>query len=60
MRRIPQLGTPNFSSSKILPEIFNRLKFEFSAFSGLKVDGIGRKKKQQKKDKLYSSGGKRT
>ena len=38
------------SRTKALPDICNRLNFEYSAFSGLKVDGIGRKSKNKKKD----------
>ena len=46
-----QTSTPTFSRTKVLPDcdIFNRSNFEYSAFSGLKVDGIGRKRKKKKK-----------
>ena len=48
-----QPGTPDFSRTLVLPDIFNRLNFAYSAFSGLKVDSRRRikKKKSKKQDK---------
>ena len=47
----PQLGTPNFCCTKVLPEIFNRSNFKYSAFRGLKVWEEKEKiKKSKKKD----------
>ena len=45
----PQPGTLDFSRAKVLPDIFNRSSFEYSAFtfSGLKVDSMGRKRKKK-------------
>ena len=47
MMEISQPGTPNFSRILILPDIFNRSNFEHSVFSGLKVEGMGRKRKKK-------------
>ena len=41
---------PWFLSHKSRPDIFNRSNFEYSAFSGLKVDSIEKSKKSMKKD----------
>ena len=43
----PQPGTLNFIPALVLPDIFNRLNFEYSAFIGLKVDN--REEKEKKK-----------
>ena len=45
-----QPGTLDFCCSKVLPDIFNCSNFEYSAFSGLKVDR-GRKKCMKKDEK---------
>ena len=43
----PQPGTPDFSRTLVHPDIFNRLNFAYSAFSGLKVDSRRRIKKKK-------------
>ena len=48
MRGFSQPGTPDFSRTVVLPGILNRSNFEYSAFSGLKVDS-GRRKRKKKK-----------
>ena len=45
MRGVPQPGTPDFIPALVLPNIFNRSNFKFSAFSGLKVHSRRRKRK---------------
>ena len=45
----PQPGTADFSRTKVLPDIFHLSNFEYSAFSGLKVDSSVRKKNQEKR-----------
>ena len=54
-------GTSDFCRIKVLPDVSNRSNFEYSAFSGLKVDSGRRKrmKKNAKHEKQYSSWGKR-
>ena len=49
----PQPGTPNFSRAVVLPGIFNRSNFEYSALSDLKINSQRRiiKKKKSKKEK---------
>ena len=47
----PQPGTPDFSLTLVLPHIFNCLNFECIAFSVLKVDSSGRKRKSRKEEK---------
>ena len=44
----PKPGTPDFSRTLVLPDIFNSSNFEYRAFSGLTVDS-GRRKKKKKK-----------
>ena len=39
----PQPGTPDFCRTKVIPDIFNHLNFDYSAFRDLKVDS-GRSK----------------
>ena len=34
----PKSGTPDFSRTLVLPDIFNQSNFQYSALSGLKVD----------------------
>ena len=51
MMEISLPGTPDFSRTLILPDIFNRSNFEHSVFSGLKVEGMGRKRKKKEKAK---------
>ena len=48
LRGIPPTWHPGFSFTPILPDIFNRSNFEYSAFSGLEVDS-GRRKRKKKK-----------
>ena len=45
----PQPGVPDLCLTKVLPDIFNRSNFEYRAFSGLKIDRRGRKRKKFKK-----------
>ena len=45
----PKPGTPDFSRTSVLPDIFNSSKFEYRAFSGLKVDSGIRKRKKIRK-----------
>ena len=49
-----QPGSPEVSPTLVLPDIFNRSNFEYSAFSGLKVDSRRRrrKKKQNRKNNI--------
>ena len=52
----PQPATPDFIFALVLPDIFNRLNFEYRALSGLKVDSRRRKrKKARKKEKKKNS-----
>ena len=46
MGRIPHCGFPDFRRDHVLPDTYNSSKFEFFAFSGLKVDRLGRKTKK--------------
>ena len=46
---IPPTWHPDFSRILLLPDIFNRSNFEYSAFSGLKVDSRRRVRKKKKK-----------
>ena len=46
---IPQNNIPDFRPDLILSDIYNRSKFEFCAFRGLKVDTLGRIKKGKPK-----------
>ena len=60
-----QLDAPDFCRTKVLPDVFNRSNFEYSAFSDLKKDSGRRKRKkvpvakkmQNKKNSIYSSWG---
>ena len=45
----PIAGTPDFIPTLVLPDIVNRSNFEYSAFSGLKLDSWRRKKKEIRK-----------
>ena len=46
-----QPGTPDFRQTLVLPDVPNRSKLEYYAFSGLKEDSSGRKRiKSKKKD----------
>ena len=57
LKGIPLSGTPYFSRTKVLPDIFNRSNSEYMAFSGLKADSIRRKgKKSKKKEKEKKKG----
>ena len=47
---IPPTWLPDFIPALVLPVIFNCSKFEFSAFSGLKVDNRRRKRKKSKEE----------
>ena len=47
----PQPSSPDFSRTLVLPDIFNRSNFEYSAYSGLKVDSMGRKRKKKQNNK---------
>ena len=51
MMEISQPGTPDFSRTLILPNIFNWSNFEHSVFSILKVEGMERKRKKKRKNK---------
>ena len=51
-RPCPQSGIADFCRTKVLPDIFNRLNFEYSAFSGLKVDSGRRKRKKKVRKKM--------
>ena len=46
---IPQPDTPDFSRTKVLPDMLNCSNFEYTALSGLKVDN---KKKDTKTRKI--------
>ena len=48
----PQRGTPDFIPALVLPDIFNRSNFEYSAFSGLKVDSQRKKSQKKKKNSI--------
>ena len=52
MRKIPQLGTPNFKRTLVVPDV---LIAQTLAFSGLKVDSSGRERKKKIK-KLFKLG----
>ena len=47
----PQPGIPHFSPTLVLPDIFNRSNFEYSALSGLKVDSWRRKRQKKVRKK---------
>ena len=49
LRGICQPGTLDFCHTLVLLDIFNRLNFENSAFSGLKVDSAEENKTRKKK-----------
>ena len=49
IEEIPQPDTPDFSRTKVLPDMLNRSNFEYRALSGLKVDN---KKKDAKTRKI--------
>ena len=40
---------PQFVPARVLPDIFNRSNFEYSAFSSLKADSWKRRKKKVRK-----------
>ena len=49
MRGIPQPGTLDISHTLVRFDIFNRSNFEYSAFSGLKVDCAEENQTRKKK-----------
>ena len=51
MRGSFQASTADIIPAQVLSDIFNRFNFEYSAFSGLKVDSRRRKKKSKKSKK---------
>ena len=50
----PQRGTTDFSGTLVLPDLFNRSNFEYSVFSGLKVDSGRRKRKKKVRKKMQN------
>ena len=50
MREISQPGTLDFCYTLVLPDIFNCSNFEYSVFSGLKVDSAEENQTRKKVD----------
>ena len=49
--RLVQPGIPGFGPTIVLPDVFNRSNFEYSAFSSLKVEKWQQKNKKKEKKK---------
>ena len=48
----PQPDTPKFSQALVLPDMFNRSNFEYSALSSLEVGSWRKKVSKKKKDSI--------
>ena len=51
LRKISHRGIPDFWRDLVLPDVYNRSKFEYCAFSGLKADRLKKKKKKKQQEK---------
>ena len=52
MRGIPQCDTPDFIITPVLSDIFNHSNFEYSTYSGLKVDSLRKEKARKMKNSI--------